>query len=73
MECTVIKGSNLQVKVEVDTDTGSIRIRRRIGLLEPAFITESNKMIGVERLDVCRNGRCPLVNGSTGGDASRRS
>lgn len=47
MEGTKIEGADLEVSHEVDPDARSVRISRRIGLLEPAFVTNCDQVVRI--------------------------
>ena len=61
MDSAKVKSRNRQIRRKVDTNTGCIRIRGRVRLLEPAFITNGNQMIRIDGFDVSGYLGCPVV------------
>jgi hypothetical protein len=69
MESTKVEGADSQVLHKVYSDARSVGIGGRVRLLEPAFVTHTNKMIGIDRFDVGGDFGGPSVDGGSSGVA----
>ena len=59
VEGTEINRVNLKIGGEVDTNAGGIWVRRRVRLLEPPLVSNPNKMIWIDGLDISASCRGP--------------
>lgn len=65
MERPEVESRDLDILLEVNSDTRCVWVSRRIGPLEPSFVSKTYKVIRVYRLDVGRDLLRPGINCAT--------